>query len=286
MRVLTKEQREREHQKDLERLRLLRPMDDDFMRCLFKDNIPLAEFVLRIFVEKPDLVIIKCQTQKDMKRLVGARSLCLDAYGEDSEDKKYDMEVQRADKGSEPQRARYHSSVMDVENLDAGQDFTALPETYTIFITEKDFFGEGKPIYHIERINLDTGKPFNDGEHIVYINGEYRGDSDIGRLMHDFNCSNPDHMNFKIMADAARYLKENPKGVGQVCKIMEEMREASWLEGNIVGKREGIIEGVNGEKRSTALRMLASGSLSLESIAEFSGLPLDEVKKLSENRTA
>ena len=263
--MFTKEQRERDHQKDLERLRLLRPMDDDFMRCLFKDNIPLAEFVLRIFVEKSDLVIVKCQTQKDMKRLVGARSLCLDAYGEDSEDKKYDMEVQRADKGSEPQRARYHSSVMDVENLDAGQDFTALPETYTIFITEKDFFGEGKPIYHIERVNLDTGKPFNDGEHIVYINGEYRGDSDIGKLMHDFNCSNPDQMNFKIM---------------------EEMREASWQEGRIKGKIEGKIEGANEEKKNTVLRMLASGSLPLERIAEFSGLSLDEVKKLSEGRTA
>ena len=36
---------ELQHQKDLQRLRDLRPMDDDFMRCLFKDNIPLAELV-------------------------------------------------------------------------------------------------------------------------------------------------------------------------------------------------------------------------------------------------
>ena len=39
---------EQKRQKDLERLHSLRPMDDDFMRCLFKDNIPLAEMVLRI----------------------------------------------------------------------------------------------------------------------------------------------------------------------------------------------------------------------------------------------
>ncbi len=39
---------EQQHQEDLRRLRDLRPIDDDFMRCLFKDNIPLAEFVLRI----------------------------------------------------------------------------------------------------------------------------------------------------------------------------------------------------------------------------------------------
>ena len=39
---------EQKHQMDLQRLRSLRPIDDDFMRCLFKDNIPLAELVLRI----------------------------------------------------------------------------------------------------------------------------------------------------------------------------------------------------------------------------------------------
>ncbi len=75
---------EQQHQEDLQRLRDLRPIDDDFMRCLFKNNIPLAEFVLRILTDKPDLVITDCETQKDMKRLAGARSICLDAYGTDS----------------------------------------------------------------------------------------------------------------------------------------------------------------------------------------------------------
>lgn len=109
------------HLENLQRLRRLRPIDDDFMRCLFKDNIPLAELVLRIITGKPDLMITDCQTQKDMKRLAGARSICLDAYATDAVGKKYDLEIQRADKGAAPHRARYHSSVMDVENLDAGQ---------------------------------------------------------------------------------------------------------------------------------------------------------------------
>ena len=74
---------EQQRQEDLRRLRDLRPIDDDFMRCLFKDNIPLAEFVLRIITGKQDLIITDCETQKDMKRLAGARSICLDAYGTD-----------------------------------------------------------------------------------------------------------------------------------------------------------------------------------------------------------
>lgn len=60
------EQTDKQHQEDLKRLRNLRPIDDDFMRCLFRDNIPLAELVLRILIGKQDLVITKCETQKDM----------------------------------------------------------------------------------------------------------------------------------------------------------------------------------------------------------------------------
>lgn len=251
---------EQKRQRNLQRLRLLRPIDDDFMRCMFKDNIPLAQLVLRIITGKPDLVITSCQTQKDMRRLAGARSLCLDAYGTDSTGKKYDLEIQRADKGAGPHRARYHSSVMDVENLDAGQDFEELPDTYTIFIVEKDFYGLGKPVYAIERMNLDTGKPFEDGEHIIYVNGEYRGDSDIGKLMHDFNCTDAADMKLPLMAEQTRYLKENQKGVSGMCKILEEM--------------------VQEERREMALCMLEDGTLPLAKIAKITKLSLEELEKL------
>ena len=49
------QRKEREHQEDLQRLRGLRPIDDDFMRCIFRDNIPLVQKVLRIIINKPDL---------------------------------------------------------------------------------------------------------------------------------------------------------------------------------------------------------------------------------------
>ena len=265
---------EQKRQEDLQRLRSLRPMDDDFMRCLFKDNIPLAELVLRIITGKPDLIITDCQTQKDMKRLAGARSICLDAYGTDTLGKKYDMEIQRADKGADPHRARYHSSVLDIENLDAGQKFSELPDTYTIFITEKDFFGKGEPVYVVERINLTTGEPFADGEHILYVNGEYRGTSDIGKLMHDFNCTDADDMNFELMAERTRYLKENPKGVNEMCKVMEDMRIQERKE----TRRETMME--------IALRMLEAGRYALEEIVSISGLSLDEVKNLQTSHNA
>ena len=193
------ERKARERQNDLARLRSLRPIDDDFMRCIFRDNIPLAQFVLRILTKIDDLVVTELETQKDLKRLVGARSLCLDCFATDSNGKKYDLEIQRSDAGAGAHRARYHSGAMDIENLDAGQNFDELPDSYTIFITEHDVLGKGLPCYHIERMNLDTGETFNDGSHILYINGEYRDTSDLGKLMHDFSCSDPSLMNFPLL---------------------------------------------------------------------------------------
>ena len=51
------EKKEKRHQEDLDRLRSFRPMDDTFMRGLFKENLPLAELVLRIITGKPDLIL-------------------------------------------------------------------------------------------------------------------------------------------------------------------------------------------------------------------------------------
>ena len=161
--------------------------------------------------------------------------------------------------------------MMDVENLDASQKFEMLPDTYTIFITEKDFYGQGEPVYIIERMILTTGKPFEDGEHILYVNGEYRGTSDIEKLMHDFNCTNAADMNFEVMANRTRYLKEHPKGVSEMCKVIEDMRREERKE----TRKETMVE--------IALRMLEAGKYALEEIANISGLSLEEVKKLQKS---
>ncbi len=122
----------------------------------------------------------------------------------------------------------------------------------------------GEAVYPIERINLVTGKPFEDGEHILYVNGEYRGDSDIGKLMHDFNCTDAADMNFELLAERTRYLKNNPKGVSEMCKVIEDMRTQ---------EREETMKEI-------ALRMMKARRYALEEIVNISGLPLDEVKKL------
>ena len=140
--------------------------------------------------------------------------------------------------------------------MDAGQEFEELPDTYTIFITEKAFYGTGEPIYVVERINLTTGQNFEDGEHILYVNGEYREESELGKLMHDFNCTEADDMIFGLMAERTRYLKENPEGVNEMCKAMEDMRNEA-VERNMLQTIRNLMDSMkwSAEQAMTAMKI-------------------------------
>lgn len=220
-----------QNERYLQIIRRLRPIDDSFMRKMFDDNIPLTELVLRIIIGRDDLKVTKVKTQSDLLRLTDARSLSLDIDATDSHGRRIDLEIQRSDSGAGVKRARYHLSAMDIENLGKGQDFDELPETYVIFITENDVMGGNEPLYRIERINITQGINFNDGEHIIYVNGAYDGDDEIGRLMHDFRCSEPNEMYYELMSEKAKYYKESVKGVSDMCREMENLKQEGKTEG-------------------------------------------------------
>ena len=110
---------------------------------------------------------------------------------------------------------------MDADITVPGEDAKNLPESYVIFITENDIFKKGKSLYKIDRY-VDGEELFNDETHIIYVNGEYKGNDPIGDLMHDFHCKKADDMKSKLLADRARYLKEDEKRVKHMCRIMED----------------------------------------------------------------
>lgn len=264
--MLSKELIEQRHKEDLQRLRGFRLLDDDFMTKCFDGNPESIELVLRIVLDKQDLKVIDVRTQVFVENLLN-RSVRLDVLATDNTGKKYNIEVQRADKGAGKKRARYNSSMLDANVLKKGEEFDKLPETFVIFITENDVIGKGLPLYRIERCILETDELFDDGSHILYVNGAYRDDTPLGKLMHDFSCTQPSDMNYGILAERARYFKESKEGVAIMCKAMEDMRNQTLKDGMI----------------DVAKRMLADGTLSLEKIAEYAGLSIDEVKALEEN---
>ena len=224
---------------NMEYLKRFRPLDDTFMRCMFRDNRPLTEMVLKTITGFDDLTLRHMETQRDVKQPGPRRSLFFDVYGVDTCGARYDLEVQRSDRGASAKRARYHAGALDIAALKPRQDFAKLPPTYTIFVTENDVLGGGRGAYRIERTVADSGDLFEDEQHIIYANARYRGNDPLGDLMHDFCCSDPNQMKNPLMADAARYLKEDPEGVKEMCSIMDELREKSIKQGEEIGRKRG-----------------------------------------------
>ena len=52
---------------------------------------------------------------------------------------------------------------MDMNTLNAGQDFSGLPESYVSFITRDDSLGYGLPICHVERTIEEVNEAFREG---------------------------------------------------------------------------------------------------------------------------
>ena len=204
---------EQDRQSALKILEAFTPMDDVFARCVFRDSPELVQLVLRIITGNEELEILNAETQKDLKRLLGARSIELDIYGEDKTHVVYDLELQKDVEHADPKRARYHGSVLDVEKLEANKDFSKLPEVYVIFLLSEDYYGKGADLYRFERTDQSQSTVMKDNLHIIYVNGSYRGDDALGHLMHDMNCSNPSEMRYyPLLANRVRYWKERKEG--------------------------------------------------------------------------
>ena len=249
-----------------------RLIDDTFFNVCFDNYTEGMQLLLRIFLDRNDLIVKHVVAQQSADNLYG-RGVRFDVLAEDSKGKLYDCEVQRANKGAAPRRARYNNSMMDARALAQGAEFSDLPETWVIFITENDIYGAGCPLYHVERIIEELRRPFDDGAHILYVNGANRDDTPLGRLMQDFFCESPEQMNYKELAKRADYFKAEPEGVNAMCELMEKFGEKKLEEGRIEGRIESA--------RRTATALLALGKLTLSQIAEATQLSQEEVERLS-----
>ena len=144
-----------------------------------------------------------------------------------------------------------------------------------IFISKHDVIGQGKASYHINRTIAETGEDFEDGSHIIYVNGSYRGDDPFGKLMHDLHCKNPDEMYYEEIARITRYYKENKEGNEKMCRAMEEFEQRAIQKGIVVGKKEGITEIVK--------RMLASKNFTFEQISQLAGITTNDIHKIAQD---
>ena len=292
-------------------IKALTLMDDVFMQIFFKDNIACVQLILRIIMNKPDLIVKTVKVQHVLNGADGTHSVRLDIYAVDADGRHYDIELQNDSAGASPQRSRYNSAMLDVNILKPREDYSVLKEreSVVIFITDKDVLGDNEPIYIIDRVILKSGKPFNDGSHIVYVNSSHQDlTTELGRLMHDFKCAKPDEMYYPLLADTAEKAKDKMEG-GAKMNVWQEMKQEAIAEGRAEGREEGLAEGLaegiaeglakglakgraeglvkgraEGETRASeniAVNFIKAGIAALDQIAEACNLSLARVQELA-----
>ncbi|MDO4921682.1 MAG: PD-(D/E)XK nuclease family transposase [Phascolarctobacterium sp.] len=257
----------------LEKVSRLRLIDDIFMRKVFENNVPATELLLRIIMDNDKIKVIKAQSQYALTNLYG-RSIQLDVLAQDGFGRYFNVEVHSESSDTSPKRARYYVGVIDTAHFPKSVDYGTLFDTYVIFITETDVLGEGRPIYHIDRKINESGNHFNDGSHIIYVNGACRYDETaLSKLMHDFFCTSARDMHYQELKQRVKYFKETKEGAQIMCKISEELRKEGFAEGMSKGKAETTL--------SIAKNLKRLGTLTDEAIALSTHLPIEQVKALS-----
>ena len=221
-------------------------MDDLFMQVVLEEQA-CTEYILQIILDNASLKLKEQRLQKRLPNLLG-RALVLDCLCTDEKGLLYNIEVQNSSAGATPKRARYHAALMDTNTLKKGEKFSKLPESYVIFITDKDVLGEGEQLYQIERVIRKSGSLFRDGSHIFYFNTARQGDNALGKLAKDFKEANPKEIQSEVLSHRVALLKEGKldrEGEKKMNVLLEKYRKKAVEEGMEKGMEKGFEQGKN-----------------------------------------
>ena len=220
-------------------------MDDLFMQVVLEEQA-CTEYILQTILDKSSLKLKEQRLQKRLPNLHG-RALVLDCLCTDEKGLLYNIEVQNSSAGATPKRARYHAALMDTNTLKKGEKFSKLPESYVIFITDKDVLGEGEQLYQIERVIRKSGSLFRDGSHIFYFNTARQDDNALGKLAKDFKEANPKEIQSDVLSRRVSSLKEGKldrEGEKKMNVLLEKYRKKAVEEGIEKGIEKGIEQGI------------------------------------------
>ena len=220
-------------------------MDDLFMQVVLEEQA-CTEYILQTILNKSSLKLKEQRLQKRLPNLHG-RALVLDCLCTDEKGLLYNIEVQNSSAGATPKRARYHAALMDTHTLKKGEKFSKLPESYVIFITDKDVLGEGEQLYRIERVIRKSGSLFQDGSHILYFNTARQDNNALGKLAKDFKEANPQEIQSEVLSHRVASLKEgklDKEGEKKMNVLLEKYRKKAVEEGIEKGIEKGLAQGI------------------------------------------
>ena len=226
-----------------------------------------------------------------------SKSIRLDVLFED-ERGWYDIEMQVENRENLPKRSRYYGAAIDVNKLKKGRDYNELMPSYIIFICMYDEMKIDEPVYSFRMFDEKYGIPLNDERYTVILNAS----CSTGKVPERFRAlfeylktgevAGEDDFIEKIDARVREF--QDDEEIKHMMSVEDEMRlvyerklerelkkglEKGLEQAKKQGLEQGLEQGIELKAQEMA-RALKDRGISIEIIAETSGLSREEIDKL------
>ena len=235
----------------------------------------LLEILLQIKIDH-----IEMHAEETVQIDYDKKGVRLDVYAV-GDQKGFNLEMQSTDKGELPERARYYQGILDVQELNSGDHYKDLKDSYVIFICVSDIFDKGLAKYTFENLCLeDNSIKLNDRAYkYFFIAKNYDKISDERQKSFLKLVMSNKAGSLDSFTDRISRLVEDAKHNTQWRKqFMELERELAYKfrEGKAQGKTEKAIE--------DALTIIRKYKTTPESAAADVGAPLEKVLEYLKNQ--
>ena len=247
----------------------------------------ILETLLNIQIEKLEYP----ELQKSISTYYESKGVRLDVYVKDS-DKVFDIEVQNDSAISLPKRMRYYQSMVDMDSLLKGQDYSELKESFIIFICQYDPFTEGLPCYTFKNLciqdkNLEL---CDETTKIIFNSSAYNKEKnlELSAFLKYINTKVPTSNLTDKINNMVEEQKENDKFRTEYLSMNlhdRDITRKAFTEGREEGIEQGISQGAEQAKIETAKNMIQK-HLAVELIAECTGLPLEKIQELHKQQNS
>lgn len=251
-------------ERQLEIVRQLRPIDDCFFEVMMEDP-DACEELLQVVLENP-LLRIKKETVSGQKsiRIIGKRSIRVDAYAEGNGHTVFNIEIQRADNENHVKRVRYNASVITVNRSEPGDLFEQVQELFVIYIADFDVLRNGRTISHAEMTCAETGVTLNDGLHEIFVTTIGKDNNKIARLMREYKNPDMNNPEFPKQSKRVQEMKHDSKEAEKMCSLVEEYAREKVIQEAI----ESAVE-FDRPKEETIARLIKKFGLTEEKAQEY-----------------
>ena len=262
---------------------------DNFMFCHTMKNEELCKELLEKLLHIKIDHIIYPELEKELTAYYEMKSVRLDVYVKDS-DKIFDIEMQNQPTNYLPLRTRYYQSMIDVDNLLKGEEYSNLKESFIIFICQFDPFNENLPCYTFKNIcKENTNIELQDKtSKIIFNSTAYDKEKDIeisSFLKYIKTQEATDDFTIKLNSFVEK-AKQNQELRSYYLSMNihdSDIRRVALAEGKQIGLQEGLAQGAEQKAIETAKKFISMG-LSLAQVAEGTGLSLEKVQELANSQ--